>query len=435
MTRLDKMEEFLAEAERRTNEELTPLINEKKEDLRTLASQWDGYTLLHVACAVGPLNLVQVLLREIPHFAEEKDADGLSPLHIAAARGNVGIVRALIEGRPHLCIVEGLENKIPLHYAIESGKMDVMCALLAARPDSIKVTTSQNETALHLALKNYHFGDSLGGKLVEHLSKHNMNGVINLKDNEGNTPLHLAVAAENFEVVKSMLVEHAWRRMVVDVNAHDNCGRTPLDFLGKEQHKSTIRGILHAVGAKHGTVRHSSLVLEGESRTDIRNALLVVAGLIANATYQSVLQPPSFKTKVDETLTEGFRASYASYMTGFFGRDLAYIVFITGNTFGLLISVQMIICLTRDLRIRLPMLLTMTLMVQTYYCHTYYLPFGWTEGREGKEFGLINVELLSVLPLMIPILLLLFQRRLALALEFYLEKLSLFDHLRDMYYL
>lgn len=424
------MERFLAAAESRTNEELRALIETQERHLLELAFEWDGYTPLHIACAAGHLNLVRALLQKFPKFMKKKDANGLTPLHIAAARGDAGIVRELTRRNRKLCFKKGLENKIPLHYAVESGGLEVMRALLAAVPDSIRVTTSQNETALHLALKNYQF-DAFNW-LVEHLRLRNIKGVINLKDNEGNTALHLAVAAKNFRVVESMLDEHALRRVVVDVNAHNNCGRTPLDLLGKEEVDRVIRGTLIAVGAKHGTVRHSSLVLEGESRTDIRNALLVVAGLIASTTYQSVLQPPKFETKVNGTLTEGFRASYASYMTGFFGRDLAYIVFITGNTFGLLISVQMIICLTRDLRIRLPMFLSMTLMVQTYYCHTYYLPFG---GKEGKEFGLINVELLSVLPLMIPILLLLFQRRLALALEFYLEKLSLFDHLRDMYYL
>ncbi|KAK3430145.1 hypothetical protein EUGRSUZ_E01669 [Eucalyptus grandis] len=342
------MEQFLAEPAVKEGDiqALRAFIIGKADRLRELAISYDGHTLLHTACFIGHLNLVEALLGSIPEFARKKSVDDLYPLHIAAAQGHVKIAKELVEGRKDLCLLKGPDDRIPLHYAIENG-------------------------------------------LVDHLKQHNKEEVINWKDNEGNTALHCAVAAKNFEVIKFMLEEHALRRVVVDVNAHDNCWRTPLDFLGKEAVNRDIRGILNAVGAKHGAVRHSSLVLEGESRADICNALLVVAGVIASATYQSMLQPPHFKTEVDKTHTEGFRASYASYMTGFFGRDLAYTVFITGNTFGLLVSVQMIICLTRDLSVRLPMLLSMTLMVQTCYCHTYYLLYRTLE----KEFGLINAEL------------------------------------------
>ncbi|XP_039168394.1 uncharacterized protein LOC120293341 [Eucalyptus grandis] len=166
-----------------------------------------------------------------------------------------------------------------------------------------------------------------------------------------------------------------------------------------------------------------------ESIGDIRNALLAVATLIASVTYQAVLQPPSFGIKVEDNSTKGFLANYASWVTGPLGRDIAYFGFITGNTFGLLLSIQMIICLTRDLPIRLPLLLSMTALVQTYYCFTYYLPFTLLD----KTFGLINVELWTVLPIMTSILLLLAQRRLALALNFWLEKLSCFNLLGDMY--
>ncbi|XP_018730597.2 ankyrin repeat-containing protein BDA1 [Eucalyptus grandis] len=424
------LEEAAAAAAEGVNiEGLRDLIRRDGRYLQELADRWDGYTPLHVACAANLLNLVKELLTQLPDFAGRKDKYGLSPLHIAAAHGHVEIAEELVRGREDLCSVKGLENKIPLHYAIENGKFEVMKVLLSASLESVKETTSRKETALHLAVKNDQF-DAVT-ELVTHLKRHHMKKEINRKDNEGNTALHLAVAAKNFQVVDFMLRQHSLRHVFVNVNAHNNRGRTPLDFSGRETGDRAIRGILNAVGAMHGRGRHSSLVLVEESGTDVRNALLVVAGLILNATFQSVLQPPHFKTKVDETHTEGFLASYASYMTGFLGRDLAYIIFVIGNTFGFLVSVQMIICLTRDLIVRLPVLLSMTLMVQTYYCHTYYLPFMMLE----KEFSLKNAQLLSVLPLMIPILLLLFQRPLALALEFYLEKLSLFDHLRDMYHI
>ncbi|XP_039169382.1 ankyrin repeat-containing protein BDA1-like [Eucalyptus grandis] len=291
------MEQFLAEPAVKEGDiqALRAFIIGKADRLRELAVSYDGHTLLHTACFIGHLNLVEALLGSIPEFARKKSVDDLYPLHIAAAQGHVEIAKELVEGRKDLCLLKGPDDRIPLHYAIDNGKVKVMGELLSVSPESVQETRARKETGLHLIVNNK-------------------------------------------PVIKFMLEEHALRRVVVDVNAHDNCGRTPPDFLGREAVDRDIRGILNAVGAKHGAVRHSSLVLEGESRADICNALLVVAGLIASATYQSMLQPPHFKTEVDKTHTEGFRASYASYMTGFFGRDLAYTVFITGNTFGLLVS-------------------------------------------------------------------------------------------------
>lgn len=407
----------IAAAKECHRQQLKDVFENHKDELEKLAAETSVSTPLHDACCgTGNSTWVKALLTLIPEHAHKKNGSGLSPLHIAAAQSDVEIAKELVEGRRHLCLLKGPNDRIPLHDAIENGQVRVMQELISVSPESIEETTSQKETGLHLAVKH---GEAFK-ELVKHLKKEKKKHVINWKDDQGNTALHLAVAAKNLQVVKFMHDEHAQGDVFVAVNAHNNYGETPLDFVGRGGDRE-IRGLLNALGAKHG----------GESRADIRNALLVVAGLIASTTYQSVLQPPKFKAVVNKTHTEGFRASYASYMTGFYGRDLAYIVFITGNTFGLLVAVQMIICLTRDLSVRLPMLLSMTLMVQTYYCHTYYLPFGTQE----KEFGLINAELLSVLPLMIPILLLLFQKRLAEALEVYLEKLSLFDDLGDMYYI
>ncbi|KAK3430158.1 hypothetical protein EUGRSUZ_E01684 [Eucalyptus grandis] len=207
---------------------------------------------------------------------------------------------------------------------------------------------SQEETALQLAIKNDWFDAVV--LLVENLKQHKKEKLTNWKDNKGNTVLHLAIDGEQA------------------TSAPQSPSRLPSKKLKREK----------------------------ESMGDIRNVLLVVAVLIASTTYQAVLQPPSFITEVDNTSTKGFQGYYASWITSPLGRDFAYVVFMSGNTFGFLMSVHMIICLTRDLPFRLPLLLSVTAMVQTYYCFTYYLPFTLMN----KLFGLKNVELLSMLPIM-----------------------------------
>ncbi|KAF7846844.1 hypothetical protein BT93_L3676 [Corymbia citriodora subsp. variegata] len=330
------MERFLAAAEGNNIDELKKLIRSSEPTLKEMASKWDNYTPLHVACAAGHLNLVQALRELMPDFVETEDKYGLSPLHIAAAQVHAEIVRELLRERKHLCSVKGQDKRIPLHYASENGKLEVMRELLSVSHESVYKTTAEKETALHLAVKNDQFYAVV--ELVEHLKRHNMEEVINLKNDEGNTALHLAVSVKNTQVVDFLLGQHALRHVVVNVNVYNNSGRTPLDLSGREAGDRAITRSLKRAGAKHRIAGGSSLSLEGESKANIRSPLLVVAGLIVNATYQSVLQAPHFETEVDKTYTKGFLAWYASWMTGIFGRDLAYIVFITGNTFGLLVS-------------------------------------------------------------------------------------------------
>ncbi|KAI6706384.1 hypothetical protein NL676_009346 [Syzygium grande] len=281
------MERFVQAAERGNIEVLEGLIRRNVNNLKAIADERDGYMLLHDGCAADHLNLVQQLLGCMPEFAHGKDTDGLSPLHIAVARGHAEIADELLRGRRHLCSVKGLEDRIPLHSAIVNGELDVIERLLVASPNSIRETTAQKETALHLAIKNNQFGVVV--VLLEQLTHDNTKEVINWNDNKGNAALHLAVAVRNFEVVDRMLSLRAQGRMVVEVNAYNNSGRTPLDFSRREGGDREIREILARAGAIRGRGRYSSLVLEGESKADTRNALLVIAGLIVNATYQSVL--------------------------------------------------------------------------------------------------------------------------------------------------
>ncbi|KAF7849114.1 hypothetical protein BT93_L1232 [Corymbia citriodora subsp. variegata] len=385
---------------------LNDLIRSNELILEEAAVQGAGHTPLHIACVAGHSNFVQELLKLMPKLAEKVNADGFSPLHIAAARGDVETAREILKGgRPqHLCLVKGRERRIPLHCAAANGEIGAIKELLSASPESIEETTAREETALHLAVKNNRFNALV--VLVEHLKQHKKEHVLNWRDHKGNTALHLAAAGKNFEAVKFMLRGHGLEYKTVEVNASNESGLTPLDVLTLSQSGAAgdgeMREILAQAGAKHGRGRSnsptsSSLVLadedsiegdssrrsdgepvpdaprsttvpppprnsneEKESLADIRNALLVVATLITSATYQAVLQPPSYNVKVDDS----YKKSIFRYRG--FNMESGYIVFMSGNTFGFLASVQTIVCLTRDLPVRLPLLLSTYSMVLTY---------------------------------------------------------------------
>ncbi|XP_039173972.1 ankyrin repeat-containing protein BDA1-like [Eucalyptus grandis] len=442
------MEQRMLEAARKGNiHELDDLISSNELILEEMDLEGAGHTPLHVACVAGHLDFVRELLKHIPKLVEKVNADGFSPLHIVAARGDVEIARELLIVGPQLCSVKGRERRVPLHYAAANGKVDVMKVLLAASPESVEETTAREETVFHLAVKNNRFEAVV--VLVDHLKQHKKEQVVNF-----------------------LLYKHAMESEVMEVNAMNDSGLTPLDIstpLRREAGDREIREILISAGAKHGRGRSNSPAsspisvdnndvdgsnshqaaeeepvkdapqslphsqsknskAEKESFGDIRNAQLVVAALIASATYQSVLQPPKI-IEVDNDKPGPSRKSRTEY----YGAGLVYTLFLGGNTLGFVVSVQMIICLTKfipnhaRLPLKLPLRLSLVAMVLTYFCFTLSLLLK-TMGKKSPA-----QKALRMTPLMISFILLLMQQWLARTIDYFLERLVGLHVLGDMY--
>ncbi|KAK3430113.1 hypothetical protein EUGRSUZ_E01532 [Eucalyptus grandis] len=447
--------------------ELNDLISSNEQILEEMALEGAGHTPLHIACVGGHLDFIRELLKHMPKLAEKVDPCGFSPLHIAAARGDVEIAKELLKVGTHLCSVEGWERRIPLHYAVIHGEVDVMEILLSTSPESVEKKTAWKETALHLAVKNNRFKVLV--RLVEHLKRHKKEQVINLKDHKDNTALHLAVTSKNFEVVDFLLRGHTLEYEVVEVNALNESGLTPLDVSTHSQRGARdkeIREILVRAGAKCGASRpvsrddddieagnchqsYGELVSNAPRQDDGKKwskieVLLVVAGLIANATYQSVLQPPSVveHDKTDNTSGQSKvnispTPAHPTEDKITYSANLVYVLFLGGNTFGFLVSIQIIIWLTKMIQDKKNgqykntqidkeeenqeryvfwlIMLSMIAMVLTYFCFTLSLLIKYTGGG-GKK-------VLNVLPLMIAVFLLLIQKKLVMILKFFSEEL------------
>ncbi|XP_030465082.2 ankyrin repeat-containing protein BDA1-like [Syzygium oleosum] len=425
------MERKLIEAAQKGNlAELDDLIRSNGLILEEMALK-GGHTLLHVACVAGELNFVRELLKLKPQFVEIVNADGFSPLHIAAAQGHVEIARELLGVGQHLCSVKGRERRIPLHYAVVNGKLHVMKVLLSFSPESVEKTTARGETALHLAVKNNRFDAFV--MLVEHLKLHKKEQVINLPDNRGNTVLHVAVAAQNFEVVDFMLCGHALKFGIMKVNALNNSGSTPLDVSPRSDRE--IREILLRAGAIHGQSNLPSSEIElvhrnegnnngatsyrplspprdsyqgQESLDDKRNDLLVVAALIVTATFQAVIQPPTLFKKFKLHTKNGLLAAFSSFATSTIGTNFALCTFLSSNTFGFFLSVQIIIRLTKNLPLKWSLMLSMFSMVLTYLNCMANVP---SRSLLDEDFSPQGAALIFSLATLIPVALLLLQNK------------------------
>ncbi|XAR70539.1 hypothetical protein NMG60_11027427 [Bertholletia excelsa] len=237
-------------------------------------------------------------------FASKLNPDGLSPLHLAVQSRQSEIVMRLVAFDKELVRLKGRGGATPLHLA---AAQDDDCHLLARFlfdcPESINDRTVHDETALHIAVKKSNV--TAVEVLLGWIRKTNNTGVLNRKDKDGNTVLHLAI------------VELLVAKKGINKDEVNKEGDTALDVaegLPQGEGSSKIKKILRdARASKSSTLpsaeyRHvdylkspeqfveivfKSIILGGRYlSTERRNLILVVAVLIATSTFQAILQPP-----------------------------------------------------------------------------------------------------------------------------------------------
>ncbi|XP_047308848.1 ankyrin repeat-containing protein BDA1-like [Impatiens glandulifera] len=336
----------------------------------------------------GHHDIVKELIIMNRKLAYDLNEDGLSPLHIAAANGDFNIVKELviINNMVKLCEIEGKDRCIPLHCAVIKGRLDIVNLLIETDPESIEKSTAQGETVLHLAIKNNQF-KSLQ-ILLDHLYRMGKFNLLKNKDEQGNTILHLATSRKQYEVIRLLLPKHGVP--MVDVNATNEKGQTPLDVLLMNNNNETsnwcdkrMEEILVEAGARKGLDQSSPAEVSSEiysswysyfkykigrdSPGDVRNCLLVIAALITTATYQAILSPPGGTWQDNSSIQSGNQPPHIA------GRPimqtytpLSYYLFLNFNTAGFCASVYMIKLLTFGFPLVLELNIALIAIVLTY---------------------------------------------------------------------
>ncbi|XP_047309533.1 ankyrin repeat-containing protein BDA1-like [Impatiens glandulifera] len=379
--------------------DLIALVSLATEDPRILHSSplVCGDNPLHIACMANHHNFVKELIRLKRDLADELNGHGLSPLHIAAANGDLNIVKELLNiNKGALCKIEGKDRCIPLHCAVIKGRLEVVKELIVIDPHSIEEVTSRGETVLHLAIKNNQFKTLQ--ILVDYLVGMGKQNLLRNKDHQGNTILHLATSKKQYEVIHFFLSKHGESEVMVDVNAMNEKGQTPLDVLlthnnnnnevTSSSYDKTMEDILIKAGAQKGLNVNESIVTietnplielsnddilwytyfkykEGrDSPGDVRNCLLVIVALIATATYQAILSPPggawqehSSKEGKQHIAGRPIMQTYNPILYGFF---------LYFNTLGFCTSLYMIKLLTSGFPLLLELYTALGAILVTY---------------------------------------------------------------------
>ena len=230
-----------------------------------------GLMAIHLACTKGKIDIVKYLVEEckvdiesvvkldiaslvaLPFDAEEKATQefelllsllgsdsnfvldtGVTPLLLAISNSHLTIIKYLIEqGCDPLC--HDTKGNTPMHYAAQDSHLAIVKYLKENLNCDLDTTNSKGQMAIHLA--------SAGGKidvvqyLVEECSIDLMNedkddnspfhAAAMPQDNEGNTPLHLAVRESQVEMVK-FYMNNLINDLGLDPNTPNHNGATPL---------------------------------------------------------------------------------------------------------------------------------------------------------------------------------------------------------------
>ncbi|KAI5021176.1 hypothetical protein ZWY2020_055021 [Hordeum vulgare] len=184
------------------------------------------------------------------------DRDGNTPLHFASVfRHPEGVrqFRQLLEANPSPIYQANNNGSFPIHVAATMGAKDVLNIILEKFPSSAGLRTAQGWTFLHVAIEKKRLN------IVSFACQTpSLNWILNMQDNDGNTPLHFAVKSTVFYNFCSLC-----GNMEVDLSLANNNKQTPLDLSTSLfprglnhvwNNDQMIYVVLNLVGAKSSSV-------------------------------------------------------------------------------------------------------------------------------------------------------------------------------------
>lgn len=201
---------------------------------------------LHAAARGGNLVALKELLGDCGKVLEYKDVHGSTILHSAAGKGQIEVVNFLVQSF-NVISSEDDDGNTALHIAAVRGHVTVAKALIHASSLSVSCRNKNGETFLHAAVTGFKTpGFRRLDRQIE-LMKQLVDGkifsieeIINAKNNEGQTALHLAIILN----VHSSLIELLLTARCIDMNIADDHGLTPLDYLKQHPQSSSLEVLI-----------------------------------------------------------------------------------------------------------------------------------------------------------------------------------------------
>ncbi|KAF9671818.1 hypothetical protein SADUNF_Sadunf12G0088100 [Salix dunnii] len=346
---------------------------------------------LNIAAAMGHVDFVKEILRLKPVFAGEVNQEGFSPMHIAAENGQVEIVKELMKVDVRLCRLEGRQKMTPFHHAAIGGRADVIGVMLSGCPDCIEDETERGENGLGFSgIGGYSTSSkecSFVSKLV--VAMHRI--------------FHFKLAMIKPKVIEILLGSRSVSTGSFEVNAINHAGITALDVIllfPSEAGDREIVEILGSAGAMRARDTVPSAATSSHTSTDntstperfcsngnnlveyfkfkkyrdspseARGTLLVIAVLVATATFQVGVSPPGGfwqDTNIpDQNSTSSNNAHFAGQAIMATTNKVGFMLFVFFNSVGFSMSLYMLYVLTSKFPLQFELQICLLAMYCTY---------------------------------------------------------------------
>nr|XP_018670871.1 transient receptor potential cation channel subfamily A member 1 homolog [Ciona intestinalis] len=195
--------------------------------VRVNGKDFYGLTALHHASVRGNLCCVKKLMDCKGIAIEATDKQQMTPLHIAAIYGHVDIARSLIDSGANIRCRDG-DDGTPLQFAAAEGNLQIVKLILehaksesrGKLSDMLDERDNDGNTALHLSVDSGHLPVT---EYIINCSLINRNtAALNARRNNHETPVHLAARHGHLDIVQLLI------RKGAKINTRDDNGSTPL---------------------------------------------------------------------------------------------------------------------------------------------------------------------------------------------------------------
>lgn len=218
-----------------------------------------GQTALHLAVATWDIPLLKTILFVTPK--DVKDYDGKTPLATAAELGIGVVFHNIQQFATDLYTVDNYGNSI-LHLTCRAPDTRILRHLLQQHRFPLTLTNKMGQSPLHFACEV--------GNLQAILELTSRFAALNEPDHLGHTPLHTAIYSGHEDVAKQLLSTIYPNGSVVDKNAQDCCGNTPLHACVMIDNVALVQLLLEKRANKHilNNNGHSIMTLIPESQRE-----------------------------------------------------------------------------------------------------------------------------------------------------------------------
>ncbi|XP_062115870.1 uncharacterized protein LOC133830008 isoform X2 [Humulus lupulus] len=165
-------------------------------------------TALHAAVIAKEKEITKKILKEKVHLTKEADDKGWVPLHYAVDLNHLSIVQILLHCDKKVAYSRDKEGRTPLHIAASKGNYKILRRIILLCPDCCEVMDNKGWNVLHHLVQR-RAKWLLSMKLI--LKNPAYSYLLNVKDNEGNTPFHFLMSTD---MAKRLLAHPRLDKMV-----------------------------------------------------------------------------------------------------------------------------------------------------------------------------------------------------------------------------